>query len=652
MVVSAFLELQQSKTDVLHLLTEQANTLSETIVSSSLNALKSSNELENLIAMRLLNNARLIRSLDSLNLLSHKKLIEISKENNLYRINIFDRYGERVLTNRVKEEDIHYIEEDKVNRYSEVEPILTGKTEEMIIGFKKAMHVDEQRFAVAVARSGKRGAIVVNMNAEDFLQFRKRIGIGKILRDIGDNAGIEYIALQDSLGILAASSNVKELSSFSDDYFLYSSIHSDSAFTRLSSFDGHEVFEVIRGLNFENEFIGVFRIGLSLDEIRSIETRIIRRLIVISIILTVIGIILLSILLTNQNLKMLSEEFGNYKAHTNSFLKNMEEGVITISGNNIITLFNTSAENLFSVSATDVIGKSIENLAIRGMEFIKNLISSSGDVYKNLEINTNTASGDKYLSVTITPNYNLSHNLESHTIIINDITESKIKEEQAKRNEKLIAMGELASGVAHEVRNPINSIGMIAQRLSREFEPKGDVDEYSSITNLLKDEVNRINKIITQFLRYAKPLDIQISEVEVDKYMSEIFQMFSDLAGKRKIKFKVEGEKRLVAKIDPELYKQAVLNIIQNAFDAVDNGGLVFVKYFKKNSHFFVEITDNGKGIKENDKSKIFNLYYTTRKEGNGLGLSISQKIVSQHNGIINFTTGSSGTTFKIITPV
>jgi len=396
MVLSAFLELQQSKTDVLHLLTEQANTLSETIVSSSLNAFKSSNELENLIAMRLLNNARLIRSLDSLNLLSHKKLIEISKENNLYRINIFDKYGDRVLTNRVIEEDIHYIEEEKVNRYSEVEPILTGKTEELIIGLKKAMHVDEQRFAVAVARSGKRGAIVVNMNAEDFLQFRKRIGIGKIVRDIGDNAGIEYVALQDSIGILAASSNVKELSSFSDDYFLYFSIHSDSAFTRLSSFDGHEVFEVIRGLNFENEFIGVFRIGLSLDEISSIEARMIRRLVVISIILTVIGIILLSILLTNQNLRMLSEEFGNYKAHTNSFLKNMEEGVITISGDNIITLFNTSAENLFSVSAKDVIGKSIENLDINGMEFIKNLISSSGDVYKNLEINTNTASGDKY----------------------------------------------------------------------------------------------------------------------------------------------------------------------------------------------------------------------------------------------------------------
>jgi len=652
MVFSAYLELNQSKRDVFHLLTEQANTLSETIVSSSLNALNSSTELENVIAQRLLNNARLIRSLDSLNALSHEKLIEFCNENNLYRINIFNKAGDRILTNRVEAEDIHYVEEEKVNRYSEVAPILTGKTEEMIIGLKKAMHVDEQRFAVAVARSGKRGAIVVNMNAEDFLQFRRRIGIGKIVRDIGDNAGIEYVALQDSLGIMAASSNVKELSSLSEDTFLHYSIYSDSAFTRLSTFDGHEVFEVIRGLNFEGAFIGVFRIAISLDEIRNIEARMFRRLIVISIILTVIGIILLSILLTNQNLKILSEEFGNYKSFTNSFLENMKEGVITVSANNKITLFNSSAENLFSVSTKDVIGKNIKELDIKGLEFIRKLISRSGDAYEKIEISTGTSSGEKHLSVTITPNYNLAHGLESHTIIINDITESKMIEEQAKRNEKLIAMGELASGVAHEVRNPINSIGMIAQRLSKEFEPKKDLEEYSSITNLLKDEVNRINKIITQFLRYAKPLDIQITNTDIDRYMSEIFQMFSDLAEQRKIQFTVEGEKSLIVKIDPELYKQAILNIIQNAFEAIDDGGKILIKYFTKNKHFIVEISDNGKGIDKKDQSKIFDLYYTTRKEGNGLGLSISQKIISQHNGIINFITGNSGTTFKIILPI
>ena len=649
MVLSAYLELQQSKSEVFHLLSEQAATLSETIVSGSLNALNSSGEIEYLIAQRLLNNARLLRTLDSLNVLTHERLIKIGKENNIYRINIFDTRGDRILTNRVLEADDHIHGEENVNRYQEIEPILTDKVSEMIIGLKKAMHVDEQRFAVAVARSGKRGAIVVNMNADDFLQFRKRIGIGKIVRDIGDNLGIEYIALQDSLGIMAASNNVKELSSFSEDPFLLISQKSDSAITRLTMFQNREVFEAISELRFENEFIGVFRIGISLNEIRSVEDRMIRRLIVLSIILATIGIILLSILLTNQNLKILSEEFSNYKSFTNSFLENMKEGVIIISSNSEITLFNASAEKLFAILRKDVLGKKLKELNTKSFEFIDKLISGNTEVYKNLEVHISTDSSEKYLSVSITPNYNLSQGLESHTIIINDITDSRIIEEQSKRNEKLIAMGELASGVAHEIRNPINSIGMIAQRLNREFEPKNDSEEYSSITNLLKDEVNRINKIITQFLKYAKPLDIQFSEVDINKYMLEIYKMYLELAEQRRIQFNVDGERNLFVRIDPELYKQAIINIIQNAFEAVDNGGKVHVKYFKKDNHFVVNISDNGKGIEKKDQSKIFDLYYTTRKEGNGLGLSISQKIISQHNGIINFSTGSTGTTFKII---
>lgn len=652
MVLSAYLELQQSKTEIFHLLSEQANTLSETIVSSSLNALNSSEEIEYLIAQRLLNNAILIRTLDSINVLTHEELIEIGKENNLFRINIFNKQGDRELTNRVIEEDDHIHGEEKVNRYREVEPILTGKVNEMIIGLKKAMHVDEQRFAVAVARSMKRGAIVVNMNADDFLQFRKRIGIGKIVRDIGDNSGIEYVALQDSQGIIAASTTVKELSSFSEDQFLLNFIYSDSAFTRLRMFDNREVYEVIRGLRFENELAGVFRIGISLDELRSVEARMFGRIIILTIILATIGIIMLGILLTNQNLKILSQEFGKYKSFTNSFLANMKEGVIIISNDLEITLFNSSAENLFSISRDEVIGKKLNELEGRGLDFINKIISDETEVYKNLEVHTNTSSDEKYLSVSITPNYNLSKGLESHTIIINDITESKIIEEQAKRNEKLIAMGELASVVAHEVRNPINSIGMIAQRLSREFEPNSGTEEYNSITNLLKDEVNRINRIITQFLRYAKPLDIQLSEVDINKFMLEIYQLFLDQAKERNILFTVDGEKNLLTRIDPELFKQTILNIIQNAFDAAENDGIVTVKYIKKGRYLEVNVSDNGKGIAEKDQNKIFDLYYTTKKEGTGLGLSISQKIISQHNGIINFNTGPAGTIFKIIIPL
>ncbi|MGB5530117.1 MAG: hypothetical protein WBQ32_09105, partial [Ignavibacteriaceae bacterium] len=202
MVVSAFIELQQSKDEIFHLLTEQSSSLIETINHSSINALNSSEEIEYLIAEKLFNNARLIRKLDSLNLLTRQKLIEIGKENSLYRINIFNKEGTRVLSNRIPEKD-HPHGEENINRADELEPILIGGLDEFIIGLKEAEFTNGQRFAIAVARANKRGAIVINMNAEEFLEFRKRIGLGKIIRDISDNQGIEYIVLQDSLGILA-----------------------------------------------------------------------------------------------------------------------------------------------------------------------------------------------------------------------------------------------------------------------------------------------------------------------------------------------------------------------------------------------------------------------------------------------------------------
>ncbi|MBE0539625.1 MAG: PAS domain-containing protein [Ignavibacterium sp.] len=651
MISSAYFELRQNKEEVFHLLTETAQSLSETITTSSINALNSSNELEDLIAERLLNNARMIRVLDSLNLLTHEKLIQIGKLNDLFRINIFDKNGNRVLTNRVIESDDHLHGEENVNRYDEVKQILKGEMDEMIIGLKQAMYVDEQRFAVAVARSGMRGAIVVNMNAGDFLQFRKKIGIGKIIGDMGNDSEIEFIALQDSIGILAASSSVKELSSFSDDSFLNKAKLSDSTFSRVTIFDNREVFEAVRGLYYDGEFIGVSRIGISLDEVRSIESRIVRRIIIISIILAAISIILLSVLFSNQNLNLITQEYSNFKSFTNSFLQNMNEAVLTVSKDMKVTLFNLSAENLFSVPASAIIGKTINETGIKTLDVIAENIKSE-IIYKNLELSIEKDNTIKFISVNIIPNYNLDKVLDSYTIIINDITELKNIEEQIKRNEKMLAMGELASGVAHEIRNPINSIGMIGQRLKREFIPQKDSDEYGTLTSLLTDEVSRINKIINQFLQYAKPLDLQTVKIDVSKLILDIYHLFIEQAHQRNISFNVNGEKNLNVKLDPELFKQAIFNFIQNAFEAVENGGKVLVEYLIRDDNFLITINDNGKGIDEKDQSKIFDLYYTTRKEGTGIGLSISQKIISQHNGVIDFTSGKNGTTFNIKIPL
>jgi signal transduction histidine kinase len=241
----------------------------------------------------------------------------------------------------------------------------------------------------------------------------------------------------------------------------------------------------------------------------------------------------------------------------------------------------------------------------------------------------------KFLSLSVTKNLNEINEPENFTIVINDFTERKNLEEQTKRQEKLSAMGELASGVAHEIRNPINAIGMIAQRLNKEFIPNKDSDEYESILNVLKDEVTRINKIITQFLNYAKPLGIELKTIEANEYFDDIYRLYIDQSNLKKIHFNKLSTESIRIKIDPELMKQALMNIVQNAIDAAGENGSVTINYYKTGELLNIVIEDDGVGIAEDQLKRIFDLYFTTKKEGNGLGLSIAQKIVNQHNGTI-----------------
>lgn len=649
MIVSSYIELNQSKKEIYQLLYEHSSSLLQSIITSSANTLNSSFEIEDLLTERLLNNARLIKKLDSLNALTKDELIKIAKGNSLYRVNIFDKKGNRILSNRIPEPD-HIHGEEKINRYNELAPILEGETDEFIIGLKKAEFSDGERFAVAVARANNKGAIVVNMDAKDFLDFRKKIGIGIILQGISKHHGIEYIILQDSLGILAASESIDSVESISESSFLKKALASDSVFSRITKISDQEVYEVIRRFMLDEELVGVYRVGLSLEDVRNVENRMIRRLIIISLILAAISIIVLSIIFTNQNLKSISEEYKRFKSFSSSVLENMSEAVIVFNQSGKISFINSSAEKLFRIKYEELSEKKLSEINQALEELFLQKLKLKDQKYFETEIAI--GSYNKMLLCSIS-NLSEETGLEEFIAVIKDITEEKILEEAAKRNEKLSAMGQLASGVAHEIRNPINAIGMIAQRLNKEFTPVTNENEYQKITELLKNEVIRINKIITQFLNYAKPLELKISLQNSGSFFEEIYQLFLPQANQRQIRFIKQGDDNLTVKFDADLIKQALMNIIQNAFDAVSENGQVKINYYKSYNNFVIEISDNGKGIPEDQQKKIFDLYFTTKKDGNGLGLSIAQKIIHQHNGVISVSSKQNlGTTFKIILPL
>jgi two-component system sensor histidine kinase HydH len=652
MLISSYIELNQSKKEIYQLLYEHSSSLLQTIIKSSENTLNSSFEIEDLITERLLDNARMIRKLDGLKAINQKELISLANKNNLYRVNIFDSKGNRVLSNRIPEPD-HIHGEENINRYDELAPILNGEVDEYVIGLKKAEFSDGERYAVAVSRSNGRGAIVINLDAKNFLEFRKKIGIGVILKGISTHHGVEYIILQDTLGILAASEKIDSVDAISNSHFLMKAIASDSVFSRTINQAGVEVYEVAKRFMLNNELVGLYRLGVSLEDIRNVEDRMLRRLIIISLILTAISIIVLSIIFTNQNLKTVSKEYEKFKTMTSSVLENMSESVIVLDKANNITLFNKTAENLFNVNSEKVLGSKITSIGNGAIGFLETTIKDSNDLSSNFEKQITLTGEEKYLSFSISQLDDTDLQQTKLTVVIKDLTETKRFEEDAKRNEKLSAMGELASGVAHEIRNPINAIGMVAQRLNKEFSPTSNQNEYSDITKLLKTEVDRINKIITQFLNYAKPIELNPKPVELKAYFEEIYHLFEDQAKQKGVKFILQNNESLIVKFDPDLIKQSLMNIMQNALDAVENDGEVIIKYFKVKNDLIIQISDNGTGISSEQQLKIFDLYFTTKKDGNGLGLSISQKIISQHNGSISvISKNNEGTTFKIILPI
>jgi len=329
----------------------------------------------------------------------------------------------------------------------------------------------------------------------------------------------------------------------------------------------------------------------------------------------------------------------------------MGEAVIVVDEQMQITLFNKSSENLFKRKEEEITQKNLSELSDDITKSLLEYCKNSDEQCADVAIDTAIGDERKYLLLNFTRNKD-EDGKENFIIVINDLTESRRLEEDSKRKEKLSAMGELASGVAHEIRNPINAIGMIAQRLDKEFKVENEKEEYHSITSLLRSEVTRINKIITQFLSYAKPLSLQIKKINSKTFFDDIYRLFSDQAKIKGVELIILSDQSFDMMIDPELIKQSLMNLVQNAIDAVEKKGKVEINYFRKGNDLLIEILDSGKGIPDNDKNKIFDLYYTTKPEGTGLGLSIVQKIIAEHKGTIEvFSEVNKYTKFKITIP-
>lgn len=238
------------------------------------------------------------------------------------------------------------------------------------------------------------------------------------------------------------------------------------------------------------------------------------------------------------------------------------------------------------------------------------------------------------------------------------LREFKQLEEGLRRKERLAALGELSAGVAHEIRNPLSVIKNSAELIRK----KQDGQELTELTSFIIDEVNRLDRVVDNLLDFAKPRPPLLKEEVITEIMDRAIRVVEEKAKTRGVNIIREYSPDLPPRIycDSGQMEQAFLNILLNALEAIEKPpGKILIRIFPEKEvpaiidYLYIQVTDNGVGLKVEDSQKIFNPFFTTKPEGTGLGLSIVHKIIENHEGEISLTSSpGEGTAITIKIPV
>jgi signal transduction histidine kinase len=210
-------------------------------------------------------------------------------------------------------------------------------------------------------------------------------------------------------------------------------------------------------------------------------------------------------------------------------------------------------------------------------------------------------------------------------------------ERRARDAERLAELGTLTGGLAHEIKNPLSTVQLNLQLLAEDLSPENAA--YPRLVNRLKTvqkETSRLRDILDDFLRYAGQIELDRHPTDLNELLEELVDFFLPQAQQQKAKVRLKlADHPLIAPVDPKLIKQAVLNLMLNALQAMPEGGELILSASQNDGHALIDIIDTGRGIPPEAIDKIFRAYYTSKKGGTGLGLAMTQRIVKEHGGTL-----------------
>ncbi|BCS87490.1 ATP-binding protein [Pseudodesulfovibrio sediminis] len=343
------------------------------------------------------------------------------------------------------------------------------------------------------------------------------------------------------------------------------------------------------------------------------------------------------------------QQLKDSQAFSAEIVANLPIGLVVTRSDNAITHINADASTLLGIQAEDALNRPVDKvLPPAVIELASGPNRENTPVTRELLVRTEKT--EFPANVGVAPVLADKGAPLGTIFILSDLTEIHRLQADVKQREKMAAIGNLAAGIAHEVRNPLSSIKGYATYFAGLFD---EGSENRKAATVMITETERLNRVISELLDFSRPSDFKFRETDMTMVMDTVSRLLQQDVTSRGIDLTIEVEPELpMAKLDADRMIQALLNAGINGVQAMDSDDRLSLRAYRSDTGLNIEIADTGQGIPEEDLSTIFDPYFTTKSQGTGLGLAVVRKIVEGHGGNVEVESiTGKGTTFTISLP-
>jgi PAS domain S-box-containing protein len=354
-----------------------------------------------------------------------------------------------------------------------------------------------------------------------------------------------------------------------------------------------------------------------------------------------------------QQLRGVHEIFSTMRENMNSVMAGLEDGLLLFTRDARAVMVSPAAEKFLGAPAGQFLGRRVTEIFPVGHP-LRTALHIEGDELAEVaaEIELQTTEGEKRVSITVQGIQEDGERMGA-LLTLRDLDSIESINTQLQVSERLAALGRITAGVAHEVKNPLNSMRLWLENLKECLPPDSDTGAKQAV-QVLDKEIDRLDAVVKRFLDFTRPMDVRLEPTQLAELLKEVLEIAQPQMQKANIQVA-----QLLPIDVPEVYvdrallKQAVLNLVLNAGESMAGGGQLRLVLSRRGEMAEISVGDTGKGIPPENRQKIFQLFFTTRPGGSGIGLASTFRIVQLLNGSIDFTTEvGKGTTFRIELPL